>query len=363
VDEIIAPAVATRGKIITATHAAREHINDETNMVRDIFTVSFFILLAVVVVLAVLFARVITKPVESLKAATTALGEGNLDYHVAIRTGDEFEELGESFNRMAADLRKNLEDLRRTTAEKERYTKELEIAKSIQKSFLPDTVPSIPGFEIAAFTLPAMEIGGDFYDFIQVSDDRWGLVIADVSGKGVSAAIFMALSRTLMHASGGTHPDPKAAVRRANRLIHAEAKSSMFVTLFYGVLDARKMTLSYVNAGHNPPLLVRGEPASVLSLEGKGAPMALGVRPDVYMEEDILGLQRGDLVVMYTDGVTEALNEKDEIFGEERLTGFVRANRSRPAQENITALVQEIKRFIGDAPQSDDITLLVLQVK
>ncbi len=360
VSEVVAPAVATETKIIGATQTTREEISQETAFLGQVFMVLIGVILVIIVILSVLLAKIITRPVEALKAGTLALGKGELDYHVDIRSGDEFEDLADSFNRMAFDLKRNIADLERTTAEKERYAKEMEIAKSIQQSFLPESVPDIPGFDIAAFTLPAMEIGGDFYDFIEGPDNREGFVIADVSGKGVSAALFMAISRTLVHASGGVHPDPGSAIRRANRLIQAESRASMFVTLFYGVLDPATRLFAYVNAGHNPPLLVRNASLSVVSLEERG--IALGVLPEIDLGERTVSLSRGDCIVMYTDGVTEAINPAEEVFGEDRLNAFIRTHSHLPAREIISLLLEEIHTFSNGAPQADDITIVIIRV-
>lgn len=359
--QIVAPAKKTEGKIVTATRVASEHIDGQTNRILHIFAGLFFILLIVVILLSVLLARIITRPVELLRQGTVALGKGDLDYHLTIETGDEFEVLAHSFNTMAADLKQNIEDLRRTTAEKERYAKEMEIAKEIQNNFLPEFTPTIPGIELAATTLPAMEIGGDLYDFIPVPKERWGLAIADVSGKGVSAALFMALCSTLIRVSGGAEADPSVVLEHANQLIYADGRSSMFITIFYGVLDPAKRSFTYVNAGHNPPMLVRGDPPYVRTLE-EGRCIALGVVPEVTITCAELVLEPGDLIVMYTDGVTEAFNPLDEEFGEERLIDFLQKHRNFPVQEIIDGLIDEIRRFCGSAPQSDDITLVIVRV-
>jgi sigma-B regulation protein RsbU (phosphoserine phosphatase) len=360
VDEITAPLEKTRVKIQVSTQEAKTSIANREEQIMVIFSLLFCSLLLIVIALAVYLSRIITRPVDSLKKAALALGHGDLAYRVTLSTGDEFEDLAHSFNHMAEDLRQNIDDLQRTTAEKERYTKELEIAKEIQKTFLPESVPAVPGFEIGATTIPAMEIGGDLYDFIRIPGDRWGFVIADVSGKSVSAALYMALCRTLIHVSGIEHESPQAAIRQANRLIYEDGRSSMFITVFYAVLDPQKMLLSYVNAGHNPPLLVRGDPPGARILESKG--IALGVVPDVNIPLASISVEHGDLIVMYTDGVTEAFNERDEYFGEERLVTSVCRNRSRPVQEIITGLLEDIRQFCGTAPQSDDITLVVIRV-
>ncbi len=360
--KIVAPAIKTGSNIFAATQISNQHIEAQTTRILEIFFGLFIILLIVVILLSFLLARIITRPVELLRQGTVALGKGDLDYHLTIETGDEFEVLAQSFNTMAADLKKNIEDLRLTTAEKERYAKEMEIAKEIQDNFLPELTPTIPGIELAATTLPAMEIGGDLYDFIPVQKDLWGLAIADVSGKGVSAALFMALCSTVIRVSGGAEADPSVVLERANQLIYADGRSSMFITIFYGVLDPANRKFSYVNAGHNPPMLVRGTPPEVRTLE-EGRCIALGVVPDVTITCSELALECGDLIVMYTDGVTEAFNPQDEEFGEERLMKYLKKHRNDPVREIINGLVDEVRSFCGSRAQSDDITVVIFRVK
>jgi sigma-B regulation protein RsbU (phosphoserine phosphatase) len=358
-NEILAPVRKTSAAIALETRQTSAGIAEQTGRLVMVFAALSCLLLVIVAFLSWRLARIITRPVDALKAGAVVIGSGDLEYRVDLKTGDEFEDLAVSFNTMAGDLKTSIADLRRTTAEKERYHRELEIAKEIQDTFLPESVPDIPGTKIAAITIPAMEIGGDFYDFIPAGDGRWGIVMADVSGKGISAALFMALSRTLLHVSGGAVPDPTAAIRQANRWIYEDGRSSMFVTVFFGVLDPEKMQFTYVNAGHNPPLLVRD--GSVHELSGSRG-IALGVVPDVTIAATALDLRHGDLLVLYTDGVTEAFNDRDEAFGEERLREFLYANRDKPARALLEALVAEIRQFTGTAPQSDDITLAVVKV-
>jgi phosphoserine phosphatase RsbU/P len=360
--QVLAPSIKTEGEILSATRSTSEHIDAQTTRILGIFAGLFCVLLIIVITLSVMLSKIITRPVEILKQGTVAIGNGDLDYHLTIETGDEFEALALSFNTMAGDLKKNIEHLRRTTAEKERYAKEMEIAKEIQDNFLPERTPPIPGIEMAAATIPAMEIGGDLYDFIPIQGNRWGIAIADVSGKGVSAALFMALSRTLIRITGSAEADPSVVLQQANRLIFEDGRSSMFITVFYGVLDPEKMTFTYGNAGHNPPLLVRGSPPEIRILED-GRCIALGVVPEIKIAHGELDLQPGDLLVMYTDGVTEAFNSQDEEFGEARLADFIRDHRNAPVQQIIDDLIAELRTFSGTAPQSDDITLVVIRVK
>jgi sigma-B regulation protein RsbU (phosphoserine phosphatase) len=236
----------------------------------------------------------------------------------------------------------------------------MEIAKEIQDTILPESIPSIPGFEICATTIPAMEIGGDLYDFIPMTNGRWGFVIADVSGKGVSAALYMALCRTLIRVCGIAQEHPADAIREANRLIYEDGRSSMFITTFYGVLDPRKMSFTYVNAGHNPPLLFRGKPSVARMMPGKG--IALGVIDEVNLSMETLWVEQGDLIVLYTDGVTEAFNEQEIPFGEERLIASVSRNLNRQVHEIATGLINDIREYSGTEPQSDDITLILIRV-
>ncbi|WP_048068577.1 SpoIIE family protein phosphatase [Methanoregula boonei] len=358
VDEVIAPAENTRGQIVNATSDTGVHLNQTMNSAKGLFIALFVLLFVMVAGLSVLFSQVITRPVAALKRGSEAIGAGDLGYRVEIHTGDEFEDLAHSFNTMAADLKEHMDELERTTAEKERFAKELEIAKGIQQSFLPDTAPDIAGIEIAAKNIPALEVGGDFYDFIPLGKDRWGLVIADVSGKGVPAALFMALSRTLIRASTLANADPAVAIGHANQLICEDSKTDMFVTLFYAILDSRAMTLDYVNAGHNPPLLLKGTSSDVVLLKARG--IALGLTDEMDLQSARMDLRPGDVLVLYTDGVTEAINDHEEEFGEQRLLSVIMENRTLPAAELLEKILNAISTFAGNRPQHDDITLLIL---
>lgn len=263
-------------------------------------------------------------------------------------------------------MTRNLIIERRTAAEKENYRRELErteyemeTARGIQQSFLPESPPRVKGFELAALSLPAREVGGDFYDFIPISQDKVGIVIADVSGKGMPAALFMALSRTLIRANTVGKTTVSEAIRRANNLISQDAKSGMFVTLFYAVLDSKRKLLRYVNAGHNPPLLLKETAGGVILLEAKG--IALGVLDDIDLEERELKLASNDVVIFYTDGVTESINEKEEQFGQERLIAAIEKGIDLPVQDLIDKVKEEVTTFARGQPQFDDLTLVALK--
>ncbi len=260
----------------------------------------------------------------------------------------------------------NLITERQTKAERDSYLSELErkraelqIAHDIQMSFLPEKLPHMASFDLAATSLPAKEVGGDFYDAIPLPDGRVGLVMADVSGKGVPAALFMALSRTVVRANASVNGSTADTIRNANRLVADDSKSGMFVTLFYGVVDAAARKFTYVNAGHNPPLLFRngGEPQEL-----KATGIILGVMDDADYYERTIDLADGDLLLFYTDGVTEAIDREKEQFGEERLIATVKECRGLPSSEVAARIQKAVFDFCGAEPQFDDLTLMVLKV-
>jgi len=347
-------------RIAVETSEATDHIQSVIENARTMYIVFLAIVILVVVGMVYVISRMITNPIKALTQGSEIIGKGNLDYKVEVHTGDELEGLANSFNRMSADLKKFTAELRRTTAEKERVEKELEIARGIQQSFLPEKAPLVPGFDLAAMNQPAKEVGGDFYDFIPVGSDRWGLVIADVSGKGVPAALFMALSRTLVRANVNDTVTVSEAIRKSNDVISENDRSNMFVTLFYGVLDPGKMTLTYVSAGHNPPFMLRKGDKDIIMLKARG--VALGVVPDIGLEEKQIILNKGDVVVLYTDGVTEAIDYKEEQFGSERVVEIAEKNRDLPAYEIMQKIKEGVIAFSQGQPQFDDITLMVLKV-
>lgn len=253
-------------------------------------------------------------------------------------------------------------------AEQERLKQELEVAQRIQASFLPECCPPVAGWDVAAVWRSARQVSGDFYDFIPLppardrpgcAGARMGFVIADVADKGVPAALFMALSRTLVRTMAIDGRPPAMAIARANDLILADASSGLFVTLFYAVLQPDWGEITYVNAGHVPALLARAADGSVEELRVPG--IALGILPEVEYEEHTAWLEPGDLLVLYTDGVTEAANTSMEMFGMERLKEVVSSHGQQPAARLASEINRAVEIFAGDAAQFDDVTLLVLR--
>lgn len=256
---------------------------------------------------------------------------------------------------------RDVTEMRRTEETLERSKSELRIASDIQRSFLPEHIPPIVGFDLAAVSVPAMEVGGDFYDFIPGEGGRLGMVIADVSGKSVPAALFMALSRTIVRANATHHESGTEVLQDANNMISTDSRSGMFVTLFYGVLDEKSRDLVYANAGHPPPLLFRSSLDNFKELEVTG--IALGALCGMEYEERKIGLMPGDVLVLYTDGVTEAINRDVEQYGTTRLCSIVRRTHHLPAQKIMECILEDISCFSGDQAQFDDITMVIVKAE
>lgn len=264
----------------------------------------------------------------------------------------------------AIETIRDITDRREMEARLARSNAELQIAAEIQKSFLPEEIPQIPGVDIAARTVMAKEVGGDFFDVIPyevmaLDKCRHGLLVADVSGKGVPAALFMALSRIVVRVNALWHHDPAKVIYNSNNTITQDSKSGMFTTLFFGMLNDEDRSLTYVNAGHNPPMIFRSHDRTVERLPPTG--LVLGVMENQEYESKKVTIGKGDVLVMYTDGVTESINTREELFGENRLVEIIRTYAHLSAQEILEQVLLSVKQFTGGMPQFDDITLLIVK--
>jgi serine phosphatase RsbU (regulator of sigma subunit) len=248
---------------------------------------------------------------------------------------------------------------------RQRLEEELSIARQIQLSLLPKACPVIPGWEFAAAYRPARVVGGDLYDFFNLSAEppQLGLIIADVTDKGVPAALFMAFSRTIIRTEAMVrrNQNPAATLKRANRSIirDIQSDSRLFLSAFYATLDTQTGCLVYSSGGHNWPLWLRSANGEVQSLAVRG--IMLGIFENIELEEEEVEVAPGDLLIFYTDGVTEARSRDGQLFDEERLRAVVKANREAGAQEMLQAVVDAVEAFVGDAQPSDDLTLLVVK--
>ncbi|MCX6693288.1 MAG: PP2C family protein-serine/threonine phosphatase [Methanomicrobiales archaeon] len=303
-------------------------------------------------VLAFLAAGIFSGSITTIVEDIGVIANGDLTHPIHDMKTEEFSRLSDSITRMVARIVQYSEEIERSRAE-------LRIAAEIQQEFLPRDVPAIPGLEIVAESTPALEIGGDFYDIIPLEGGMVALVIADVSGKGVPASLVMALSRTIVRTMSRFAWRVARIITDANLEFLVEAGGSSFVTLFYAVIDPQKMTLHYVSAGHNPQFLIHLD-GSGLDLMPTG--IAIGLSEDAVYSERQVPLAPGDLLVLYTDGASEAFNKGEEMFSEERLRDLAADRRNLPVRELLQVLHEEITAFAGEMPQSDDLTMMIVRV-
>jgi serine phosphatase RsbU (regulator of sigma subunit) len=247
--------------------------------------------------------------------------------------------------------------------EKQRMEEELNIARDLQMSMLPSVCPQIEGFTIAATSIPAREVGGDFFDFIEMGKERVGLVVGDVTGKSVSGALVMSASRSVFRMLSEEHLTVGDIMIRANKRIKKDIKSGMFVALLYAVLDGRTKILSFCSAGQTQPIYFSSRTQEARLKETLGDRFPLGILDESDYRETRLELASGDRIVFYTDGIVEAMNEKEEIFGFERLLEVVQEARSMNADSLLNEVLDKVSRFSGGAAQHDDLTVIVVAVE
>jgi sigma-B regulation protein RsbU (phosphoserine phosphatase) len=246
---------------------------------------------------------------------------------------------------------------------REKQKRELEIAHEVQERLFPQEYPPIDGVDYAGACRPALEVGGDYYDFIALSTTELGIAIGDVSGKGIPAALLMATLRAFLR--GQTlqrQSDLTAVMANLNKLVYESSTSNRYATFFYGEFDAASRVLNYVNGGHNPPMLFRrsDDGGDVVRLDAGGP--VIGLIEDCFYQHGRATLERGDVLVAYTDGISEAMNENDDEWGEDRLKDAVRRNRGVAARELIDRIMKSADEFVAGAPQHDDMTAVVVRL-
>ncbi len=274
---------------------------------------------------------------------------------------DEIGDLARSYEFMCHELKANIQNLMDATAAKERIQGELNVGKEIQEGILPKEFPPFPDrneFVLHAFLEPAKEIGGDLYDFFFLDEDRLCLVLGDVSGKGVPAAIFMAVAVTIIRSTMQEGLPAHSAMDKINNALTRNNPTSMFVSLFIGVLNTKTGQLNYANGGHNPPVIIRN--GATKELSGISGLVVGGMENIPYAPLSIT-LQKGDALFLYTDGITEALNKQQELFGADRLFTLLETYADHPVEQILTEIREHVSTFSGDEPQSDDLTMLLLR--
>jgi len=302
--------------------------------------------------------RSIEEEVGALREAATRFGAGELGHRIPVRGRDELSALAGSFNEMAA----NLERQRAELVEKERLDEDLEVALAIQRRFLPQRSPSVPGLQVAGVSVPSREVGGDLFHYVELPGGRLAVALGDVSGKSVPAALIMSNVMSALRAEVQHVAEVEKSLERINRLLVDQIEPGRFVTLFYGIADPPNGRLRYASAGHNPVLRVTSG-GDVSWLREGGVP--LGVQPETRYPSAESPLEPGDVIVAYSDGVTEAEAPEQEgripHFGDQRLAECVTALRSEPVEAIVQGILSAVKAFAGHRPQADDITLVVLR--
>ena len=308
----------------------------------------------------------LVEPIHELSNGVREISSGNLDKKLDIHTGDEIEHLATCFNAMTDDLKAQMANLKKVTAEKERIATELDVATEIQSGMLPKDFPNREDFELLATMKPAKEVGGDFYDFYFLDETHLAITVADVSGKGIPAALFMVIAKTVLkNFAVSTHNREGLAevVAAANDKLCANNEAMMFVTAFVGVLDLETGEFTYVNAGHNPPVVYHAATNHCDFLDVKKN-FVLGPMDDIPFIEQRINLERGDLLFLYTDGVTEALNVDDEEYLPDRLIAFMNSTDCTIDLKTLLRNVRgDLAKHVGAAEQSDDITMFALRFK
>jgi serine phosphatase RsbU (regulator of sigma subunit)/anti-sigma regulatory factor (Ser/Thr protein kinase)/transposase len=319
--------------------------------------------LALSVIAIWMLSLIITRPIQKIFAGVRALHSGDLTSKIMLDSQDEFGELASIFNEMTAKLQASQNGM----VEQERLQKEMQVAQEIQHTLLPASFPDVDGYEIGALYRAAKEVGGDYYDFFWVDPTVIGIVVADVSGKGVPGSLVMTMIRTAMRLEARGNKSAADVLSRVNQHVTADMKKGMFVTMFYVVLDSRRRTINFASAGHNPMILYRGRTKEIYFLKPKGFPLGISL-PDGEMFERTLAIQKislekNDMLVIYTDGITEAMNKQKKQFGEDRLIATIRENAHLTPEEFVGELSRRIAAFTDGAEQNDDITVVAIKEK
>ena len=338
------------GDLILRASLPEDEMFLSRNTVVQTMAIAYFILFSIVYVLiSLLLQKVVIRGIYSVNDSLNKITEGNLEEKVKVHNTVEFDALSDGINTTVDALKRAIE------AESKRIDAELEIGRTIQNSVLPDDFPDNEQYTIYASMDTAKEVGGDFYDFFSVDKTHSAMLIADVSGKGITAALFMMNAKALIKELVISGKEPAAAITEANMELCENNKARMFLTLFLAVLDTETGEMTCVNAGHNPPLLYHNGAWEYQKIKHG---VALGVSKKAKYTEVVIKLNHKDSFFMYTDGVTEAQNIKSELYGEDRLKEFISKQEINPTTL-LPAIRQELKTFAGEAPQSDDITMIM----
>jgi len=315
-------------------------------------------------ILAVWFlANYFVRPIQRITEGVRRLGSSEEDEAIPIEGADEFSAIAHAFNEMKVKIR----EAQKSEVEKERIHKEMQVAQEIQQTLLPKRFPDIDGYDIATIYRAAKDVGGDYFDFVWIDEDTLGIIVADVSGKGVPGSLVMTMIRTAIRLEARGNRSATDILTRVNEFISDDVKKGMFITIFLVVLDTRNRKISFASAGHDPMILYRKDEDRTYFLNPRGIPVGITLPDGMNFEEIIssqsVKLKKDDILVIYTDGITEAMNKRRDQYGMERLLTYIQANSRLTPDEFVEKLNEDIIEFTEGAEQNDDITLVAIKEK
>ena len=361
-----APDESVRQALESYAEISKNAVNSVKTGVKS-SSIGLLIITGIIVAGAITAALILsTRTVKPLNYMTSRIrslsgGDNVFKMEKIYRTGDEVEVLAESFADLSKRVGEYISQITKITAEKERISTELSLAAKIQEDMLPNTFPAFPGrteFDIFASMTPALTVGGDFYDFFLIDDDHLGLVMADVSGKGVPAALFMMMSKILLQNAAKSGLSPAEVLAKVNSQICANNRDEMFVTVWLGILEISTGILKAANAGHEYPAIKRANGKYELYKDKHG--FVIGGMDGIKYTGYEIKLEPGDSLFQYTDGVTEATDEYNEMFGTDRMLEVLNAGEDTGPEETLNKMGESIKDFAGEADQFDDVTMLCM---
>lgn len=308
--------------------------------------------------------RAVITPINELSDGAKKIGDGDLDYIINVSTNDELKDLSDSFNDMTKRLKIYINDLSLATAYKERIDTELKVARTIQLSMLPNKTFNDDNFDIIARSYPAKEVGGDFYDYFFIDEDNIAIIIADVSGKGIPAALFMVKAKLILKDNILNTKDPAKSLYNTNNRLYDDNEADMFVTSFVAILNIKTGELTYSNAGHNHPLIYSLDIKGYDYISPKSNSVLAAFKNRIYVNEK-LSLKSGERLFCYTDGVTEAMDNKNKMYNKQRLKNTLNSDiiKNSSIKETVELIKKDIENFANNRSQRDDITIIVLEKK
>lgn len=359
VDAIIAPAVTIRNNIDNNTQIVVDSVVEVILAIIQTLLIVIALMLIIIILLVGKSSKKIVDPIKQLEKDVLNISNGDFSQRTSVDTNDEIGKLARAFNLMTASLQQHIDELKEATVREERIASELSVATKIQADMLPSEFPAFPGrkdFDIYATMNPAKEVGGDFYDYFMPDDNHLGIVIADVSGKGVPAALFMVIAKTLLKYRTLMGGNPSKILEDVNMLLCENNKAELFVTVWLAVVDLTTGKGAATNAGHEYPVFKHKDGEFELIKNRHSA--AAGILEDMAYGQVEFEIQPGDRLFVYTDGVPEATNKDNELFGTDRMVESLNRNKDKSLKEMLVNLKKDIDEFVGDAPQFDDVTML-----